>query len=112
MVGGCCCLVVSSLSLLTSNLFCQGGFDWNKCKVNLKLALNRMKIQKNKKANEIKNSRRVRLVSFFSLSLSSDFSSPFSLPSLSSSGRPLRICFAQARRKLRVSRSRLSYATT
>ena len=38
----------------------MGHFDINKVKVNLKLALNRMKIQKQKKLNEIKASRRVR----------------------------------------------------
>jgi len=34
------------------------SFDENKAKVNLKLALNRMKIQKNKKTNEVKTSRK------------------------------------------------------
>jgi hypothetical protein len=37
----------------------MGSFNFNKTKVNLKLALNRMKIQKNKKQNEIKASRKV-----------------------------------------------------
>merc|ERR1712000_270225 len=36
----------------------HGKFDFNKVKVNLKLALNRLKIQKAKKLNEIKASRR------------------------------------------------------